>query len=409
MASRSKSFKKRLVFAVLGVVVLGGLAYAGVNRALGPRVETVRAREREVVQTVVASGRVAPPARITLGVLVVGVVREVHVAEGDHVSEGQLLVELDDAEAQAVVEQARARLLGARARVGAVRRVQSPLAAQSTIQATVAVERAEQELARLQQLVAAGASTTADLDEARRALAVASSQARGAAVQALAAGATGTDSRSASAQVAEAEASLAAAEARLAMTRLVARTSGLIVRRSVEPGDIAQPGRTLLELNREGPAELVVTPDEQNLALLREGQPVVASADAFPDVHFVARLARIAPAVDPRRGTIEVHLSVPTPPGSLRPEMTVSVEIEVGRSARAVALPVTLVRDAGTALPWVLVVAGDHAVRREVRLGLRGDELVEIASGLRAGELVVDSPALAPDARVRPLPPRGAD
>lgn len=390
-------------------MLIAAAATWGVLRWLGPRVETVRVREREIVQTVVASGRVAPPARIELGLLVAGIVSAVHVEEGAHVLEGELLLELDDAEARAMVAQALARVRGARASAGSVRRVQSPLAAQASIQAGLGVEHAQAELGRLQQLFAAGATTRAALDDARRALELARSQAQGAAVQSLSVGASGAESRGAAAQLAEAEAALAAAEARLSQTRLVARAAGVIVDRIVEPGDVAQPGRTLIALNRDGAAELVVTPDEQNLALLREGQPAVASADAFPDDRFAARVVFIAPAVDARRGTIEVHLSVSQPPAALRPEMTVSVEVEVGRAARAIALPVSVVRDAGTETPWVLVAQGARAVRRSVRIGLRGDAQLEIRAGLRVGELVVDDAGLAPGARIRRRAPRGEE
>jgi len=409
MKASSRWTKKRILFAAGALVALAVVATWGVLQVLGPRVETVRVAEREIVQTVVASGRVAPPARIELGLLVSGIVSAVHVEEGAHVLEGELLLELDDAEARAMVAQALARVRGARASAGSVRRVQSPLAAQASIQAGLGVERAQAELGRLQQLFAAGATTRAALDDARRALELARSQAQGAAVQSLSVGASGAESRGAAAQLAEAEAALDAAEARLSQTRLVARAAGVIVDRLVEPGDVAQPGRTLIALNRDGAAELVVTPDEQNLALLREGQPAVASADAFPDDRFAARVAFIAPAVDARRGTIEVHLSVSQPPAALRSEMTVSVEIEVGRAAHAIALPVTVVREAGTEAPWVLVVQGSRAVRRSVRIGLRGDAQLEIRSGLRVGELVVDDPGLAPGARMRPRAARGQE
>jgi len=409
MKASSRWTKKRILFAAGALVALAVVATWGVLQVLGPRVETVRVAEREIVQTVVASGRVAPPARIELGLLVSGIVSAVHVEEGAHVLEGELLLELDDAEARAMVAQALAGVRGARASAGSVRRVQSPLAAQASIQAGLGVERAQAELGRLQQLFAAGATTRAALDDARRALELARSQAQGAAVQSLSVGASGAESRGAAAQLAEAEAALDAAEARLSQTRLVARAAGVIVDRLVEPGDVAQPGRTLIALNRDGAAELVVTPDEQNLALLREGQPAVASADAFPDDRFAARVAFIAPAVDARRGTIEVHLSVSQPPAALRSEMTVSVEIEVGRAAHAIALPVTVVRDAGTEAPWVLVVQGSRAVRRSVRIGLRGDAQLEIRSGLRVGELVVDDAELAPGARMRPRAARGQE
>ncbi len=94
---------------------------------------------------------------------------------------------------------------------------------------------------------------------------------------------------------------------------------------------MVQPGRTLLVVARDGPTQLSVLPDEKNLAFLRLGQPATASVDAFPDRVFPARVAYIAPAVDLSRGTVEVKLDVPDPPPFLRPDMTVSVNVEVGR------------------------------------------------------------------------------
>jgi HlyD family secretion protein len=65
----------------------------------------------------------------------------------------------------------------------------------------------------------------------------------------------------------------------------------------VEPGELVQPGRTVLEVLCDGPVELIIAPEEQNLALLREGQPAIAAADAFPERRFAATVRWIAPAV----------------------------------------------------------------------------------------------------------------
>ncbi len=393
---------------MFGVLALAGVAALGVAIARGPRVSVVRVTVREVVQTVVSSGRVAPASRAALGLAAAGVVRAVYVDVGAHVEAGQLLLELEDAEAQAQLAQARARLAGADAGLAAARGLRAPLAAQGEVQASLAVERARVELARRERLHAAGATADAELEEARRALAIVESQARGAAVQRASLGAGGAESRAVAAQRAEATAAVEAAVQRLAQTRLVARAAGVIAARHVEPGDVAQPGRVLFELLRDGPLELVLTPDEQNLALLREGQPAVASADAFPALRFDARVVRLAPAVDARRGTIEVRLAVASPPPVLRPEMTVSVEIEVARKLDALALPARLVRDAGTARPFVLVAVEGRAVRRDVRLGLRGDDVLELVAGVRAGELVIDDPQRNQGDRLRAEPRAGA-
>jgi len=97
---------------------------------------------------------------------------------------------------------------------------------------------------------------------------------------------------------------------------------------------------------------------------------------------------------------------VPTPPPFLRPSMTVSVEVEVARHPNALSLPPDAVRDAATPSPWVMVVGGDdRTARRPVTLGLRGERVVEVASGLGERERVVPSSvgaAVRVGQRVRP-------
>ncbi|MCX5730499.1 MAG: efflux RND transporter periplasmic adaptor subunit, partial [Deltaproteobacteria bacterium] len=128
--------------------------------------------------------------------------------------------------------------------------------------------------------------------------------------------------------------------------------------------------------------------------------------DAFPDRVFPARVAYIAPAVDLSRGTVEVKLDVPDPPLFLRPDMTVSVNVEVGRDPAAVVLPAGAVRDAGTE-PWVLAVRDGRTVRQPVKLGMRGEGAVQVLSGLAPGEAVVaPASSIGPGARVRTEPAR---
>ena len=97
----------------------------------------------------------------------------------------------------------------------------------------------------------------------------------------------------------------------------------------------------------------------------------------------------INPGIDALRGAVEVKLRVPQPPDYLRQDMTVSVDIEVGRRADAVTIPSGAVFDAAGAAPWVLVVDGSHVVKRPVKLGLRGEGRIEIVAGLAAGDHVV--------------------
>ncbi|MDP3218982.1 MAG: biotin/lipoyl-binding protein, partial [Deltaproteobacteria bacterium] len=178
------SGRARLVGAGVALVVAVLVAWFGVQRALGPKVAVQRAVRREVVQTVVASGRVLSPAEVSVGTTLGGVVRTVGAREGERVTAGQVLVELDDAELAAQVAQARAGVDVAAARVGQLRVVGARVADESVRQAEANLRAAQDTFARQRTLFASGAIAEAELEAAQRALDVAASQARSARVAA---------------------------------------------------------------------------------------------------------------------------------------------------------------------------------------------------------------------------------
>ena len=185
--------------------------------------------------------------------------------------------------------------------------------------------------------------------------------------------------------------------------RIVAPVDAVVVLRSIEPGDVARQGAVLLELSAVGPVALRIDPDESTLALLAEGQPALASAEAFPDQRFAARVSYLAPAVDPQRGTIQVELELPEPPAYLRPDMTVSVDVEVARRDAALVLPIEAVHGAGTRAPWAWLVVDGVARRTELRLGAIGETSVEVLDGASEGSraIVGEVAGLTEGARVR--------
>jgi HlyD family secretion protein len=384
---------------VVGVVAL--LAALLLVRALrGREVPAYLVESRPLVQKVVATGRVRPLARVSLASLALGRVRAVLVREGDRVTGGQLLVKVEDVEQAAALRQAQGRVAEAAARLEQVRGVAGREAAEALHQAEVRVAQAEQDLARARQLGEAGSVPRQAAEDAERSLALARSQRESAAAQAASAG--GADVRLAVAAVSQAEAARAVAASRLAETEIRAPAPGLVVAREVEPGDVVQPGKEVLAMTADGALELTAPVDEKNLALLRVGQAAQASADAFSGQVFDATLAFIAPAVDAARGTVEVRLAIPSPPPVLRADMTVSINVDVGRRAAALVIPAEVIRDP-TGEPWVLAIVGGRAQPRPVTLGLRGDGLVEITAGLAAGDAVVAPGAgfVAPGERVR--------
>lgn len=385
------------------LALLGAGAAIGVARALPPIVTTVALRKANLEQHLVASGRVWVPSRVQMSAQVSGLVVAVGALEGQHVKQGDLLVQIDDAEARAAVAQFKASVDQAKARVDQLTRVGAIVATEGLREAETNLEQAEAELARTTTLAAAGAATLVEMDNARRLVERARAQRTAAEAQQISSAPLGADSRLALTNLLQAEAQLAGAQVRFMQTRLVARQSGVVLTRSVEPGDVVQPGRTLLVLAADADTQLVFQPDERNLADIRLGQRARASADAFPEQLFDAVVNYIAPSIDPQRGTVEVRLLVPEPPPFLKPDMTVSVDLTVAAKPQAWVLPSEAVRGATTRAPWVLAVENETLVRREVTLGLRGDGAVEVASGLDEGAEVAlpDGRRLTPGQRVR--------
>jgi HlyD family secretion protein len=374
---------------ILGLILLVILWFA-TQAALGPKTPVWLVERRPLVQKVVANGRVQVPVRIRLGTQVGGVVGRLLVDKGDHVEPGDLLLALVNDETQAGVAQAAAQLQQ-------VRELDSKTAAEALQQAKVSLAQADRQLARIQALSDIEVIAPQQLEEVKEARDLAASRKESATAQARGNASGGSNERLAAAR-------LATAEARLAQTRIIAPSAGTILERLVQPGDVVQAGEALLDMAQNGPVWLTVEPEEKNLAYLRVGQLAQASADAFPDSVFAAKISRLAPAVDPARGTIAVDLLVDRPPAFLRPDMTVSINVEVARRESALVLPAETVREAESA-PWVLVVRDHHAQRQSVTLGLRGEGVVEIVSGLRDGEGVVSPEAvkIRPGARVRPV------
>ncbi|MGE0362409.1 MAG: efflux RND transporter periplasmic adaptor subunit [Vicinamibacterales bacterium] len=387
----------------IAVAVLLAAALLGVFQARGPLVQVAVVTRSDIQQHLIASGRVRVVTRVQLTAQVAGRVTQVAVREGHRVRPGELLAQIDDQEARSAVAEARAAAAQARSRVEQLREVSAVVAGERLREAEANYSRAESELARSEALAKAGVVAARDLEDARQTVAVAAAARSAARAQQQGAAAQGADTRVAESALRESEARLAAAQVRLAQTRVVAAQAGVVLGRLVERGDIVRVGDTLFDLAGEGETEIVIEPDERNLAWLRVGQTGKASADAYPDQVFDAEITYIAPAVDRQRGSIEVRLRVPDPPATLRPDMTVSVDLTVASRRNALTVPTDAIRDAATAAPWVFLVDTGRVVRRDVTLGIAGEGQSEIASGVSAGDVVALSAArgLEPGQRVR--------
>lgn len=344
-----------ILLAVLLVLALLAMTLLALR---APRAEALLMQPGPLLRTLQFSARVATLSRVEVGSTITGRVERVLVREGAQVRRGEMLVRLETDELKAAKAQAMA----------------SERQAEATLQAARAND------ARAEQLVKQNFYSAAQLDEARRAVDVALAQ-QGAA-----------------------RAAVSAAHARLEQASIEAPADARVLARMVEPGQIVQPGKALLNLALSGPTQLVAQVDERFLDQLRVGQNAQVVADAFASQRFAARVLSIAPVVDAQRGAIEVKFNLmQDAPAFLREDMTLSVAVETARREQALALPLSVLRQASADTAKVWVVVDGVVQERTLRLGLRTLAAVEVVDGLRIGDLVLTGTAHKTGQRVTAL------
>jgi HlyD family secretion protein len=334
---------------------------------------------------------VQTPSRVTLGSEIAGVLVERSVTDGDRVAPGQVIARLRD-------DELRARLNEAEAALAQLELRQRPESQAALREARARAQQAVREAERAAALLARGliAKEQAEQTAETREIALAQAARAAAVAEALAPG--GVEERLLRERIATATALLARSEVR----SLIA---GTVLRRLAEPGDVLSAGRGIVEVAVDGPTEIVAQVDERNLDRLALGQPALVSADAFPERREPGEVGFISPAVDPQTGTVEVRVRVPEPPAYLRQDMTVSIDVEVGRREDALSLPLDALRNPRAGAAEVLAVREGRVERVTLRIGLRGLDRVEVLEGLAAGEFVLPArAAFEPGARVRPRP-----
>lgn len=304
-----------LVGALVGVILLAALHWRG--RSDG----AVRYETREVLRgslsvTVSATGNLEPTTEVEVGSELSGTVRSVEADYNDRVRKGQVLARLDTSKLEAELRESQA----------ALQAVQAQLAdAQATLKET------ESELARKKRLWAmtdGQAVSRQDLDAAEADLA----RARAAVSRYQA-------------EVAQKQATIATIESDLAKAVIRSPIDGIVLDRSVEPGQTVAAtleAPVLFTLAQDlTQMELIVDVDEADVGLVREGQRAEFTVDAYPDRRFPASIAQVRFGANEEDGvvTYETVLIVNNSDLSLRPGMTATAEILVKEVQDALLVP----------------------------------------------------------------------
>jgi RND family efflux transporter MFP subunit len=333
--------------ALLAVLSLAAAGCGGGDRPAAYEPREVRADLTAAERTLVprlatATGELRAQNTVEVATRLMGHVREVLVREGQTVAAGQVLVRIDDTALAAQRRQAEAAAAEARA----------------------VLANAETMLGRFERLYAEKSVARSQLDDVR----------------------TGRDRARAAAQ--RAEAALAEVEAHLGYLRIVAPTAGTVVRRLVDPGDMASPGLPLVVLEQSGVMKVRAGLGERDVDAVSVGAEVRVHVTSLGDRVITAPVARIMPAANPMSRTYDLEAYLPNEDGRLRSGMFARVEVAVG-SREAVLVPREALHRRGQLTGVWLVDDQDTARLRWVRIGRERDGRVEVVAGLLGGEKLV--------------------
>ena len=394
---------KRVKLSVFGGVVLI-LVAVGVltamkrgNKATEVRIEKVQARD--LVASVTASGQVRPQTKVDLSSDITGKIVKLAVKEGQMVTKGQFLLQIDAQQAEAAVQRVQAAVASSRAQLA---QAQANLSqAQNSYNRTAAIKKTNPQLISDEQMEQL--RTTVEVNKAMF--------------------------ESARHSVDQASATLRDAQSALGKTSIYAPMSGRVTRLVVENGETAIQGTmnkdaaTLLTIADMSVLETKVKVDETDVARIALGDSAVIQIDAFPDTTFIGRVTKISnsavKSASASSGTdqavdYEVTIQLVNTPAETRPDFSATAKIITDSRKQALSIPIIAltVREnealtkgdtavgLGKARPkkevgkkdveGVFVVSADNKVTfRPVKVGIAGEKHFEVLSGLKAGDKIV--------------------
>ena len=349
-------------------------ASAAVSIAVAP-VATV---EQQVARFVHVTGSLIADERAEVAAETRGRVVRTPIERGTAVAEGDELVRLSSTETEAQAREAEANASQIEARLGLVADAPFDVVKVPEVQtAQAAYDLAKSDFNRIQSLLDQRVVSQAEFDQRRTQMEASRQQyesARNAAAQQYQA-----------LQAARARVTLA--HKALSDTVVRAPFSGLVAERLVSVGDFVTSGTKVAVVVRVNQLRVQLTVPEQFVAAVGVGQPVSFEVDAYPNRQFVGHVRYVSPALESNQRALTVEAVVPNPSRELKPGLFATARVELPKRTPGLLVPADAVRTTG-GTSRVFVVADNRAQERIVTLGQTVDGLIEITTGLAAGERV---------------------
>ncbi|MDD5384468.1 MAG: efflux RND transporter periplasmic adaptor subunit [Gallionella sp.] len=165
--------------------------------------------------------------------------------------------------------------------------------------------------------------------------------------------------------------------------------NGIVLEKKAFEGMRFMPGEMLYQIADLSTVWVMADVFEQDISMIRTGAKAKVKINAYPDKEFEGTITYIYPTLKPETRTVTVRLEIANPHGLLKPAMFAQVEISVAGKGKVLTVPASAVIDSGTRQIVLVQLAEGRFEPREIRLGSRSDNYVEVLEGVAEGERVV--------------------
>lgn len=336
--------KKTAFLALAAILAVVIVSWVLLRNGEATPVKTILAAKGGITATLSATGKVVSRQEAQISAAVAGLVQAVDVQAGDRVADGAVLALLDDRQL--------------------AERVKGDQAARR--EADEKVRRLKRDYQVLVAVYAAGGTSRQSVADAKSSLEMA--------------------------QAALNRASAELNESKVARDKLkvTAPFAGIVTRKEINPGEWVAPGRALFTLADESSRRIEVMVDESDAGLVKVGQTVAMTSDAFPGLKWLERVTEVDPAVHKEEGanSIRVRVTCGAQAPNLKLGQQVDAKIQTAHRADVVKLPFECLT--GTAGQTSVAMIRDGMVRfLPVVTGIEDDTSVEIIKGVSAGEAII--------------------
>jgi len=352
--------------SIIGAAVIFLMASIPACKKEKPAFKTYLVKETPLEIKIAASGKIEPEKIVEIRSKASGELIELACKVGDQVEKGAVIVKIDPRIEQSLLKEAQSKIISGRAGLD---------------RAAVMKKQAQREYSRYSELYKEGAVEKVKFEQSGDQVKIASSELE-----------------IAKADLAAAEAGLKDAEVRLEDTVIRAPIRGVILSRSVEVGQVISSatsglaqGTLLLTMSDLEKIQVHASVDEADIPRLKKGMEASIALDAYPGVEFKGTVSNIWPQASTSGGVSSFPVEVEVTDqrkSSMKPGMRASVEIIVKKIEKCLAVPVESVLERDGKF-GVYVLENDQAKWRTIKVGDTGAELIEVRSGIKAGDKVI--------------------